>query len=145
MIAAADSLRAELAMAGAGPALAGSNGFVVGAVAVGDGRRAARQRSAPRHQHALGLVPGRAALHDVSAACPYDEAGAGFPGVPGLVLGHNDRIAWGLTNVGPDVQDVFEERVDPNDPTHYMYKGQSLPFDVRHETIHVAGGAGRAA
>ena len=31
-------------------------------------------------------------------------------------------------------------RVDPNDPTHYMYKGQSLPFAVRHETIHVSGG-----
>src|SRR5205823_3534455 len=39
----------------------------------------------------------------------------------------------------PDVQDVFEETVDPNDPTHYMYKGQSLPFAVRHETIHVSG------
>ena len=38
--------------------------------------------------------------------CPYDVAGFTFPGVPGIVIGHNDRIAWGVTNVGPDVQDL---------------------------------------
>lgn len=36
-------------------------------------------------------------------------AGVTFPGVPGIVLGHNDFIAWGATNVGPDVQDIYEE------------------------------------
>lgn len=61
--------------------------------------------------------------------------------MPGIVLGHNARIAWGLTNVGPDVQDLFEEHVDPADATHYLYKGQSRPFDVRHEVIKVSGAA----
>jgi penicillin amidase len=75
----------------------------------------------------------------VSDACPYDMAGAGFPGVPGIVLGHNARIAWGLTNVGPDVQDVFEETLDPAAADHYMYKGESRAMTVRTETIKVKG------
>ena len=49
----------------------------------------------------------------VGEACPYDVAGVSFPGVPGVVLGHNARIAWGATNVGPDVQDLVVETVDP--------------------------------
>ena len=52
----------------------------------------------------------------VSAACPYDVAGVSFPGVPGVVLGHNARIAWGATNIDPDVQDLVIEKVDPADP-----------------------------
>ena len=77
---------------------------------------------------------------EVNASCPYDVAGVSFPGVPGVILGHNVRIAWGATNVGPDVQDLFRETVDPADPTHYMYKGVSTPFETRTETIAVAGG-----
>lgn len=76
----------------------------------------------------------------VSDACPYDVTGVSFPGVPAVVLGHNDRIAWGATNVGPDVQDLFRETVDPADPTRYLYRGESIPFEVRTETIKVAGG-----
>ena len=141
MLGAADALRSELAMAGAGPALAGSNGFVVAPSRSATG--GALLANDPHLDISMPSVWYLVGLHctTLGPACPYDELGAGFPGVPGLVLGHNNRIAWGLTNVGPDVQDVFEERVDPADPTHYMYKGQSLPFDVRHETIHVAGGA----
>jgi len=77
----------------------------------------------------------------VSEACPWEVAGVSFPGAPGVVLGHNAQIAWGATNVGPDTEDLFLETVDENDPTRYMYQGASVPFDVRHETIKVAGGA----
>jgi penicillin G amidase len=137
---AGDALRSELALAGAGPDLAGSNGFVVAGSRSATG--GALLANDPHLDISMPSVWYLVGLHcaPISAACPYELAGAGFPGVPGIVLGHNDRIAWGLTNVGPDVQDVFEERVDPADPTHYMYKGQSLPFDVRHETIKVSGG-----
>ncbi|HZM73860.1 MAG TPA: penicillin acylase family protein, partial [Candidatus Polarisedimenticolia bacterium] len=62
-----------------------------------------------------------------------------FPGAPAVVLGHNARIAWGATNVGPDVQDLFAEKVDPNDPDAYLYKGESKKFETRKETINVAG------
>ena len=77
----------------------------------------------------------------VSEACPWDVAGVSFPGAPGVVLGHNARMAWGATNVRPDSEDLFLETVDKNDPTRYIYQGRSVPFDVRHETIKVAGGA----
>ncbi len=73
-------------------------------------------------------------------ACPFDVAGVSFPGVPAIVLGHNSRVAWGATNIGPDVQDLYRETVDPDDPARYLYKGESIPFDVRKETIKVAGG-----
>ena len=78
----------------------------------------------------------------VDAACPFDVAGVSFPGVPGVVLGHNARIAWGATNVDPDVQDLVIETVDPADPTHYLGPdGVSRPFETRTEEIKVAGAA----
>jgi len=76
----------------------------------------------------------------VNDACPYDVAGVSFPGVPGVVLGHNARIAWGATNVDPDVQDLVIETVDPANPANYLHQGKSIPFDVRHEQIKVKGG-----
>jgi penicillin amidase len=76
----------------------------------------------------------------VTADCPYDVAGVSFPGVPAVVLGHNARIAWGATNLGPDVQDLFVERLDPDDPTRYLLDGVSTPFETRVEEILVKGG-----
>jgi penicillin amidase len=76
----------------------------------------------------------------VSKECPYDVAGVSFPGVPGIVLGHNARVAWGATNTDPDVEDLFVEKVDPANPDNYLFKGESIPFKVRHEVIKVAGG-----
>ena len=67
--------------------------------------------------------------------------GATLPGLPGIIIGHNDRIAWGVTNLEPDVQDLFVERVDPKDPARYLWKGQSLAFETRTEILHVRGGA----
>src|SRR5688572_9258057 len=39
-------------------------------------------------------------------------AGVTFPGVPGIISGHNERIAWGMTNLGPDVQDLYAETIE---------------------------------
>lgn len=75
----------------------------------------------------------------VDGDCPVDVAGVSFPGTPSVVLGHNGRIAWGATNAGPDVQDLFIEKADPNDPDRYLFRGQSLPFTTRTELIRVAG------
>jgi penicillin amidase len=71
--------------------------------------------------------------------CPYEVVGFSFAGMPGVIIGHNARIAWGVTNVGPDVQDLYIEKVDPDDPDRYQYKGQWLDMEVRYETIRVAG------
>lgn len=76
----------------------------------------------------------------VSTSCPYDVAGVSFPSAPGVILGHNARIAWGVTNTGPDVQDLFVETPDPANPANYLYQGTSVPFETRGETITVAGG-----
>ncbi len=66
-------------------------------------------------------------------------SGATAPGVPFHVLGHNGRIAWGFTNTGSDVQDLFVERTDPNDGMRYLTPEGSLPFVTRNETIKVRG------
>lgn len=76
----------------------------------------------------------------VSEACPYDVTGVSFPGNPFVLLGHNARIAWGATNAGPDVMDLFIETVDPTDPGRYRSRGSSVPFSVRTEIIKVANG-----
>lgn len=77
----------------------------------------------------------------VGPACPYDVAGVSFPGVPGVVLGHNARIAWGATNADPDVQDLVIETPDPSDPSRYIGPdGTSLAYATRTETIAVKGG-----
>jgi penicillin amidase len=75
-----------------------------------------------------------------SDACPYDVAGFSFAGVPGVVIGHNDRIAWGVTNLGPDVMDLYVEKVNPNDPNQYEVNGQWVDFETRKETINIVGG-----
>ena len=62
---------------------------------------------------------------------------------PGVVLGHNAKIAWGATNVDPDVEDLFTIEPDPANPANYLVAGESVPFEVRHETIKVAGGGRR--
>ena len=67
--------------------------------------------------------------------------GATIPGIPAVVLGHNGTIAWGLTNTGADTQDLFIERVDPEDPTRYLTPAGPAPVELRQELIEVAGGA----
>jgi penicillin amidase len=66
-------------------------------------------------------------------------AGVTAPGGPFLVLGHNRRIAWGFTNTESDVEDLFIERVDPADATHYLTPEGSEPFVLRNEEILVRG------
>ena len=75
----------------------------------------------------------------VSPACPFDVTGVSFPGDPLVILGHNERIAWGATNLGPDVEDLFIEKPDPGNSADYLFKGRSIPFVTRTETIRVAG------
>jgi penicillin amidase len=67
-------------------------------------------------------------------------AGVTAPGLPGVVIGHNDRIAWGFTNVGPDVQDVYLEKFDSNDPNRYLTPSGWQNATIRHEVIKVKNG-----
>jgi len=67
-------------------------------------------------------------------------AGATLPGLPFVVLGQSDRLAWGFTNTGPDVQDLYLEQLDASDPGRYRTQGGSAPFETHEEVIRVKGG-----
>lgn len=73
----------------------------------------------------------------VSEACPYDVSGFSFAGMPGVVVGHNRRVAWGVTTMYADVADLYLERVDGDS---YEYRGRQEPLTTREETFEVAGG-----
>ena len=70
----------------------------------------------------------------------HDVVGATFPGLPVVVIGHNGHAAWGMTSTGPDTQDLFIERIDPEDPGRYLTPSGSRAFEVRREVIGVKGG-----
>jgi penicillin G amidase len=66
-------------------------------------------------------------------------AGGTVAGAPTVVLGHNDRIAWGYTTTNADAEDLFVEKADPNDPGRYLVDDGSAAFEVRQEQISVKG------
>ncbi|MGE5123029.1 MAG: penicillin acylase family protein, partial [Acidobacteriaceae bacterium] len=74
----------------------------------------------------------------VSSTCPYNVTGFSFAGVPGVIVGHNDRVAWGFTNVGPDVLDLYIEKINPANPNQYEVNGQWVDMTMVNETINVA-------
>ncbi|MFF6995717.1 penicillin acylase family protein [Streptomyces sp. NPDC008313] len=76
----------------------------------------------------------------VSAKCSYDVSGYTFSGMPGVVIGHNRDIAWGMTNSGVDVTDLYLEKLTGDG---YQYGGKVKPFRSRTETIKVAGGSAK--
>jgi len=67
-------------------------------------------------------------------------AGVTAAGLPGVIIGHNDRISWGFTNVGPDVQDVYIEKFDPDNPRRYLTPSGWRDAEIRHEEIKVRKG-----
>ncbi len=77
--------------------------------------------------------------HPVSETCRVDAAGFSFAGAPGVVIGHNAHIAWGLTNVGPDVQDLYIEKINPDNPLQYEVNGEWVDMTIIEDEILVAG------
>ncbi|MGX1915832.1 penicillin acylase family protein [Streptomyces phaeochromogenes] len=73
----------------------------------------------------------------VSEKCQYDVSGYTFAGMPGVVIGHNQSIAWGMTNSGADVTDLYLEKLTGNG---YEYDDKVKAFTTREEKINVAGG-----
>ena len=66
-------------------------------------------------------------------------SGVSLPGLPLVVIGHNERIAWGMTNTGPDVQDLYAETFDPGAPGKYLHNGAWVNAEIREEVIKVRG------
>ncbi|MDR0270523.1 penicillin acylase family protein [Paenibacillus sp.] len=75
------------------------------------------------------------------SAPDMNVSGVIFAGVPGIILGHNDKIAWGVTNLAPDVQDLYIEKRNPNNPNQFEYMGKWEEAKVYKEEIKVKGEA----
>jgi penicillin G amidase len=71
----------------------------------------------------------------------WNVIGSGEPALPGVALGHNERIAWGFTIVGTDQADLYVEETDPNSPTRYRVGDRWEPMRVVRETVRVRGEA----
>ena len=133
-------LHASLAPGGAGFLLRsrsghpGSNSWVV------SGTRSMTEKPLLANDPHLGLtVP--SVWYFAHLSWPgRDVVGATFPGMPLVVLGHNGRVAWGFTNTGADTQDLFIERLDPENPARYLAPDGYRRFEVRREVIKVKDG-----
>lgn len=67
----------------------------------------------------------------------WNVKGFALPGAPLVIIGHNDRIAWGVTNTGADVQDLYLETFNPEAPNEYRVNGRWVAAEIRREIIHV--------
>ena len=77
--------------------------------------------------------------HMVHLKAPgLDVSGTALPGVPGVIAGHNDQIAWGLTNLEYDTQDLYQEQFDARNG-HYIYQGKLQQAQLDRQTIQVKG------
>ncbi len=74
---------------------------------------------------------------ELSDACPFDVTGFTFAGMPGVIIGHNQSITWGFTNLDPDVTDFYLEDTSGD---RYLRDEEMVPVDTRAEVISVAGG-----
>ena len=97
--------------------------------------------SAPAIWYFAGLQAPAGRASDGTPIAAIDAVGATLPGLPFVVLGRTDKVAWGFTNTGPDVQDLYLEQINPADATQYRTPQGWAPFTVRQETIRVKGQA----
>ena len=117
----------------------GSNNWVV------DGTLTASGKPLLANDPHLGTrLPSTWYLVHISAG-DYEAAGASIPGTPAIVLGRNRFIAWGATNVAADVEDLYQEKLDPTG-RFAEFRGRQEPLQIIPETILVKGaraGVGR--
>lgn len=136
---AADAAEALPALLGTGDGI-GSNSWVLGGEHTTTG-----EPILANDPHLAPSMPGiwyQNGLHcrDLGDACRFDVAGYSFSGMPGVVVGHNRDVAWGVTTMYADVADLYLERVEGDS---YEYEGEQVPLETRREVIEVAGGEDR--
>ncbi|HEX7734389.1 MAG TPA: penicillin acylase family protein [Ktedonobacteraceae bacterium] len=69
----------------------------------------------------------------------HDVVGVSFPGSPGVIIGHNRHVAWGVTNAVSDVQDLYVEKFNPDNPNQYEFMGRWEEAQIHREEIKVKG------
>ncbi|MBB5869520.1 penicillin amidase [Allocatelliglobosispora scoriae] len=117
-----------------GPGI-GSNSWVIGG-----GLTTTGKPLLANDPHLSPSLPGIWYQMGLHCECGLDVAGFTFSGVPGVVIGHNAKIAWGFTNLDPDVIDLYLERVEGDS---VEVDGKMVPLTKREERIKVAGGKDR--
>jgi penicillin amidase len=113
----------------------GSNAWVIGESRTASG--APLLANDPHQGLSMPSLWYEAGLHTADGA--YDVVGGSLPGLPGIEIGHNARIAWGVTNARPDVQDLFVETLDDTG-NRYQFQGEWRDLILRQEIIRVKGG-----
>ena len=113
----------------------GSNSWVVGGSHTQTGKPLLAND--PHLAPAMPSLWYQAGLHcrSITPGCRTDVTGWTLAALPGVLIGHNERVAWGLTNLGPDVSDLYLEKVTGST---YLVDGQQRPLTVRDEVIKVA-------
>jgi penicillin G amidase len=131
-----EALRSAPALLGDGPGL-GSNSWVVDGSLTESG--APLLANDPHLAPALPSIWYQVGLHcrTVGPECPFEVSGFSFSGMPGVVIGHNADIAWGFTNLGADVTDLYLEEVQGD---LYRVGDDWEQMETREETIQVTGG-----
>jgi penicillin amidase len=131
---ASESPEQVLADAAVEAASEGSNNWVVAASRTATGRPILandphRALGAPSLRYIVGVeAPGLAFI------------GAGEPALPGVTLGHNDKIGFGITIFPTDQEDLYVYELNPADPHRYRYDGRWEPMTVLHDKVEVKGG-----
>jgi penicillin G amidase len=127
------ALRATLGLPTCDDCAAGSNNWVI------SGAHTASGKPLLSNDMHLGLnVPNIWYMADLEAP-GYHAAGVTLPGVPFVIAGHNEHVAWGFTALYADVQDLYIEDLDGKG-NFLDHDGQWKPLKIDHEVIHVRGG-----
>lgn len=127
-----DDERPDLSAAGAPAVRYGSNVF-----AVSPNRSAAGETMLVSNSHQPWTGPVAWYEAHVTSGQGWDMTGALFPGMPVFALGHNRDLAWSFTVNHPDLVDVYELEIDPDDPNRYMVDGEWLSLEVGEAPIEV--------
>lgn len=112
----------------------GSNNWVV------SGEKSASGKPLLANDPHLGLATPSIWLQMHLEAEDINVSGVIFAGVPGIILGHNEHIAWGVTNVGPDVQQLYIEKRNPDNRYEFLFEEEWEEAEVVEEPIHVKDG-----
>ncbi|MFL5319250.1 MAG: penicillin acylase family protein [Myxococcaceae bacterium] len=92
--------------------------------------------------HLSHLLPSIAYQQHLKAP-GIDVIGITIPGLPWVVMGHNQKVAWGITSTVADVMDLVVERVDPENPNRVLHEGADCPLTSRDVQVNIKGASPR--
>src|SRR5262249_58176936 len=70
---------------------------------------------------------------------PFHVAGVAYAGMPAVLIGRSERVAWGITNNICSLRDLYQEKTDPTHPDCFLFDGRWEPARERREGVHVKG------